>query len=164
MFNKEADAIGRYYIFVKTVLLVLVEDFTSMLLFVGFSPSRSYRLALDWEINAGMEIERFGVRFAVLPSNPRVILHDGFWDCRFTLAMIYDRIWDCRFTLAITAYFGCNLGCAVLPRICDICPGPVVSRIESAVCDTVVIDTGLRRSGFSCLGFSIMWRGIIVPD
>ena len=29
-----------------------------MLLFGGFFPSRSYCLDLEWEINAGMEIER----------------------------------------------------------------------------------------------------------
>ena len=67
LFDREADVIGRYSIFVKTVLLTLVEDFSSISLFVEFCPSRSYCLALDWEINAGMEIERFGIGIAVLP-------------------------------------------------------------------------------------------------
>ena len=61
-----ADVIGRYAIFVKTVLLILVEDFTSILLFVGSFPSRSYCPALDWEINAGMEIETLCIGIAVL--------------------------------------------------------------------------------------------------
>ena len=38
-----------------------------MLLFGGFFPSRSYCLALDWEIEAGMEIEIIGTGIAVLP-------------------------------------------------------------------------------------------------
>ena len=67
LYNRGGHVIGRYYIFVKTVLLILFEGFASILLFVGFFPSRSYRLALDWEINAGMEIERFGIGIAVLP-------------------------------------------------------------------------------------------------
>ena len=53
--------------FVKTVLLISVEDFTSILLFVEFFPSRSYCLNLDWEIDAGMEIEIVGIGIAVLP-------------------------------------------------------------------------------------------------
>ena len=53
--------------FVKTVLLISVEDFTSILLFVEFFPSRSYCLDLDWEIDAGMEIEIVGIGIAVLP-------------------------------------------------------------------------------------------------
>ena len=65
LFNREADVIRRYHIFVKTVSLILVDDFTSTL-FVGFFPSRSYCLAFDWEINAGMDIERFGIGIAVL--------------------------------------------------------------------------------------------------
>ena len=44
----------------------MVEDFTSILLFVGFFPSHSYYLALDWEIDAGMEIGIIGTGFAVL--------------------------------------------------------------------------------------------------
>ena len=51
----------------KTVLLILFEGFTSILLFVEFFPPRRYCLALDWEINAGMDIERFGIGIAVLP-------------------------------------------------------------------------------------------------
>ena len=51
----------------KTVLLVLFEGFTSILLLVGFFPSRSYCLALDWEIDAGVEIEVIGIEIAVLP-------------------------------------------------------------------------------------------------
>ena len=42
-------------------------DFTNILLFVGVFPSRGYCVALDWEIDAGMEIERFGIGIAVLP-------------------------------------------------------------------------------------------------
>ena len=45
LYNSGADVIGRYAIFVKTVLLILAEDFTSILLFVGFFPSRSFCLA-----------------------------------------------------------------------------------------------------------------------
>ena len=37
-----------------------------MLLCVGFFSSRSYGLALDWEIDAGMEVERFGIGITVL--------------------------------------------------------------------------------------------------
>ena len=51
----------------KTVLLALFEGFTSILLLVGFFPSRSYCLALDWEIDAGVEIEVIGIEIAVLP-------------------------------------------------------------------------------------------------
>ena len=36
-------------------------------------------------------------------------------------------------------------------------------KVGDDVCDTAVIDTGLRRSGVSYLGFLIVWRGIIVP-
>ena len=32
------------------------------------------------------------------------------------------------------------------------------------VCDTAVIDTGLRRSGVSYLGFLILGRGNIAPE
>ena len=67
LFDREADVIGRYYIFVKTVSRILAEDFTVILFFVGFFPSGNYCLALDWEINAGMEIERFVIGIAVLP-------------------------------------------------------------------------------------------------
>ena len=35
---------------------------------------------------------------------------------------------------------------------------------RGAVCDTTVIDTGLRISAVSYLGFPIVWRGIIVPE
>ena len=84
MHNRRADVIGRYAIFVKTVLLISVEDFTSRLLLVGCFRSRSYCLALDWEMNAGMEIEIFGIGIAVLP---KAILHEGSWDCRFTLPL-----------------------------------------------------------------------------
>ena len=73
MHNRRADVIGRYAIFVKTVLLISVEDFTSRLLLVGCFRSRSYCLALDWEMNAGMEIEIFGIGIAVLP---KAILHE----------------------------------------------------------------------------------------
>ena len=59
---------GDIYFFVKTVLLILVEDFSCILLFVGFFPSRGYCHASDWEINAGMEIEGFGTGIAVLHS------------------------------------------------------------------------------------------------
>ena len=52
--------------FVKVVSLIMVEDFTSILLFVGIYPSRPYYLALDWEIDAGMEIGIIGTGFAVL--------------------------------------------------------------------------------------------------
>ena len=51
LYNRGGDVIGPYAIVVKTVLLILVEDFTRILLFVGFFPSRSYCLALDWDIN-----------------------------------------------------------------------------------------------------------------
>ena len=51
----------------KTVLRISLEDFTSILLFVEFFPSRSYCLDLDWEIDAGMEIEIVGIGIAVLP-------------------------------------------------------------------------------------------------
>lgn len=44
--NRGAEVIGRYGIYVKTVLLILFEGFTSILTFVGFSPSRSYCLAI----------------------------------------------------------------------------------------------------------------------
>ena len=65
--NTGADVVGRCSIFVKTVLLILFEGFTSILLLVGFFPSRSYCLALDWEIDAGVEIEVIGIEIAVLP-------------------------------------------------------------------------------------------------
>ena len=58
---------AEFYYFVKTVLLILVEGFTGILLFVGFFPSHSYYLALDWEIDAGMEIGIIGTGVAVLP-------------------------------------------------------------------------------------------------
>ena len=64
--NRGADVVGRYAIFVKRVLLILFEGFTSTLLFVAFFPSRNFCLALDWEINAGREIERFGIWIDVL--------------------------------------------------------------------------------------------------
>ena len=41
LYNRGADVFGRNYIFVKSVLLVLFEGFTSILLFVDFFPSRS---------------------------------------------------------------------------------------------------------------------------
>ena len=36
--NRGGDAIGRYDIYVKKVLLILFEGFTNMLTFVGFFP------------------------------------------------------------------------------------------------------------------------------
>ena len=66
--SKGGDVLGRCYISMKTVFLIWFGDFTRILLFVGVFPSRSYCVALDWEIDAGMEIERFGVGIAVLPS------------------------------------------------------------------------------------------------
>lgn len=50
--NRGDDVIGRYGICSKTVLLSLVEGFTSIVLFVECFPSRIYGLALDWEIVA----------------------------------------------------------------------------------------------------------------
>ena len=64
--NRGADVIGRYGFYVKTVLLILFEGFTSILTFVGFSPSRNYCLAIVQEIYTGIQIERFGIRIAVL--------------------------------------------------------------------------------------------------
>ena len=58
---------AEFYYFVKTVLLILVEGFTGILLFVGFFPSRSYCLAFDWGIIAGKDTERLGIGIAVLP-------------------------------------------------------------------------------------------------
>ena len=37
LYNRGADVIGRYAIFWKTVILIVFEGFTSILLFVGFS-------------------------------------------------------------------------------------------------------------------------------
>ena len=65
--SRGGDVLGRYYVSVKTVLLIWFGDVTSILLLVGVFPSRSYCVALDWEIDAGMEIERFGIGIAVLP-------------------------------------------------------------------------------------------------
>ena len=87
LFNREADVIGRYYILVETVLLILVEDFTSILLFVGFFPSRSYCLALDWESDVGMEIEIIGNGIAVLPWQLPGIFRWN-WDLPFHLAFV----------------------------------------------------------------------------
>ena len=44
--NRGANAIVRYDIYVKTVLLILFEGFTNILTFVGFAPSRSQCLAV----------------------------------------------------------------------------------------------------------------------
>ena len=49
---------------VKTVLLILFEGFTSILLFVGFFPSRIYCFALDWEMERRL---RLGIGIVVLP-------------------------------------------------------------------------------------------------
>ena len=49
------------YIFVKTVLPILFEGFTSILSFVGFFPSRSYRLTLVWKIYTEIEKDRYGI-------------------------------------------------------------------------------------------------------
>ena len=108
LFNREADVIGRYYILVETVLLILVEDFTSILLFVGFFPSRSYCLALDWEINAGMEIERFGIGVAVLPW--RFCMTEFGTAVVPCLAMICDEICFFPFYLAIYRVFSMEFG------------------------------------------------------
>ena len=43
------------------MLLILFEGFADILLFAGFFVSRSHCLAFAWEIDAGMEIERFDV-------------------------------------------------------------------------------------------------------
>ena len=65
--NREADVIGPHDIYVEMVLWMLFEGFTSILLFVGFFPSRSYyRLVFVWEIDVGMEIEVFGIGAGVL--------------------------------------------------------------------------------------------------
>ena len=56
---------GRYYVSVKTVLLIWFGDFTSIFLFVEVFLSRSYCVALDREIDAGLEIERFRIGIAV---------------------------------------------------------------------------------------------------
>ena len=137
-----------YLVFVKMVLLILCEGFTSILLCVGFFPSCSYCLPLVWEIDTGMEIERFDTEIAV-----------------FTLAMIYDGIWGCRFTLAITRIF---VGIWDLPFylafVIFVRDVLYLGPSSGAVCETAVIDIGLRRSGVSYrmyLGFSIVWRGII---
>ena len=85
LFDREADVIGRYYIFVKTVLLVLVEGFTSIGFFDVFFLFRSSCLALDWEIDAGIE---------------------RYWDCRFTLAIMRccRWNWDLPFYLAFVIF------------------------------------------------------------
>ena len=59
------DVLGRCYISMKTVFLIWFGDFTSILLFVGVFPSRSYCVALDREIDAGLEIERFRIGIVV---------------------------------------------------------------------------------------------------
>ena len=130
---------------VKTVLLILVEHFTNILFFVGFFPSRSYCIAWDWEIKAGMEIERFGVRIAVFALE---IAFDGIWDCRSTwqwymmelgiavlpgqLPPILDVILDVPFYLAFGIFFR------------DL---PYLATRRGVVFDTAVISTGLRGSG-----------------
>ena len=38
------------------------------------------------------------------------------------------------------------------------------SRLTPLLGDTAVVDTALRRSGVSYLGFPIVWRRIIVPE
>ena len=45
----------------KTVLPILFEGFTSILSFVGFFPSRSYRLTLVWKIYTEIEKDIYGI-------------------------------------------------------------------------------------------------------
>ena len=127
LYNRGADVIGWYAIFVKTVLLVLVEGFTSIGFFDVFFLFRSSCLALDWEIDAGIE---------------------RYWDCRFTLAIMRccRWNWDLPFYLAFVIF------------VRDL---SYLEPSRGAVCDTVFIDNDLRRSGVSCRGFPIMWRGIL---
>ena len=59
---------------------------------------------------------------------------------------IFDGIWVVPFSLAFVIF------------VRDL---SYLAPSRGAVCDTAVIDTGLRRSGVSYLGFAIVWRGII---
>ena len=102
---------GRYDMFVKTVLVYFVRRFYQRSLLCWVFPSRSYCLAFVWEIDAEMEIEEvchWECRFTL------ATLYGGIEDCRLTFAMIYDGIWDVPFYLAL----------------CDSYPGSVVSSTE----------------------------------
>ena len=63
--ERGADAIGRYDIYVKTVLSIWFEGFTNIPTFVGYFPSHSYCLDIFLEVYTGIETERFGI--GVLP-------------------------------------------------------------------------------------------------
>ena len=56
---------------VKTVLLILFEGFTSILLFVGFFPSRIYCFALDWEMERRLRDLVLGLLFCLGNSSGR---------------------------------------------------------------------------------------------
>ena len=112
--NRGADAIGRYGIYVKTVLFILFEGFTKMPTFVGVSPPRSHCLVVYW--NWGGPIWYYWDWGGYVCN----------WDCRFTLAIPrvgfgiavwpwqrWRMIWGCCFTLAMVYMW--KLGLAVLP-------------------------------------------------
>ena len=82
-----------------------------MLLFGGFFPSRSYCLDLDWEINAGMEIEIFGIiEIAVLPCR---LFRMKFEMCGFALET--ESLWHLGCTVFPWQLVVMEFGIAVLP-------------------------------------------------
>ena len=90
-------AIGRYDIYVMSVLTAFLKGFTRILSFVRFFPSSSYYLRfivgdLYWN-----QDRRFCVAIPVL-SWQRFMME--FWNSCFTLAMTYDGIWNVPLSLA----------------------------------------------------------------
>ena len=84
--NRGGDAIGRYDIYVKTVILILLGCFTNKLSCVGFFPSQSYCLDIFPEVYTRIEIERYGIwDFAVLPGQP--------WRMQFGVAVLPGNWW-----------------------------------------------------------------------
>ena len=144
--NRGSHFIGRYYIFVETVFLILFE---------GLPAYSCSIFPFPWLVS----------RYTLGDQCHNEDWHIWYRGCRFTLAMIHDRIWDCPFTLATMRYFRWNWNLPFYLAFVMFVPDPsYLPPTRGAVCDTAVIDFCLQRSGVSYLVFLIVWRGIIVPE